>query len=422
MRVLVTGATGLIGRATAARLTAEGHDVVKLSRAAGPQGAGLDISHATSPDIWLPYLRGVEAVVNCAGVLQDSPHEDTRKVHATGISALFDACEQLGIRRVIHFSAIGVDREQPSDFSSSKLAGDEALMACNLDWVILRPSVVLGRPVFGASALMRGLAALPLLPSMPDTGKLQVVRLEDVLDTIVFFLSPSAPSRVTLELAGPEALGMDEIITQYRAWLGWKPVRRVELPPRLSSLLYSLGDFASALGWRPPVRSNARKEMTRGAIGDAGPWKRLTGIRPRYLGEALAAEPADVQEKWFAGLYILKPVIFVVLPLFWLATAVISVTIGYEPGVHLMEIAGAGGLSGPSVIAGAIADFVIGSLIAYRRTAWWGLWGALALSTFYIVAGTVLRPDLWAEPLGPFLKIFPIVVLHLVALAVLEER
>jgi hypothetical protein len=79
-------------------------------------------------------------------------------------------------------------------------------------------------------------------------------------------------------------------------------------------------------------------------------------------------------------------------------------------------------LSGPLVVAGALADLAIGLLIAWRRTTWLGLLSALALSGFYIVAGSVLRPDLWAEPLGPFLKIFPIVVLHLVALAVLEER
>jgi hypothetical protein len=41
---------------------------------------------------------------------------------------------------------------------------------------------------------------------------------------------------------------------------------------------------------------------------------------------------------------------------------------------------------------------------------------------FYAVAGTILRPDLWAEPLGPFLKIMPILVLHFAALAILEER
>jgi hypothetical protein len=44
------------------------------------------------------------------------------------------------------------------------------------------------------------------------------------------------------------------------------------------------------------------------------------------------------------------------------------------------------------------------------------------LSAFYLIAGSVLRPDLWNEPLGPLLKILPILVLHLVAMAILDER
>jgi uncharacterized protein YbjT (DUF2867 family) len=79
----------------------------------------------------------------------------------------------------------------------------QILMGRDIDRVILRPSVVLGRPVFGASALFRGLAALPLLPSMPEIGHLQVVQLDDVVSTVVFFLDPASPTRIAVELAGP---------------------------------------------------------------------------------------------------------------------------------------------------------------------------------------------------------------------------
>jgi hypothetical protein len=103
-------------------------------------------------------------------------------------------------------------------------------------------------------------------------------------------------------------------------------------------------------------------------------------------------------------------------------TGIVSLTTGYGSGVGLMIAAGAGALSGPSVVAGAVADIAIGAMIALRRWARLGLLGALALSLFYLVAGSILRPDLWHEPLGPLLKIFPIVALHLVALAILEER
>ena len=69
-------------------------------------------------------------------------------------------------------------------------------MARNLDWVILRPSVVVGRQAYGGSALFRGLAALPILPRLAGTGPLQIVQLDDLVRTVLFFLQPDAPSRL----------------------------------------------------------------------------------------------------------------------------------------------------------------------------------------------------------------------------------
>jgi uncharacterized protein YbjT (DUF2867 family) len=185
-----------------------------MSRSARSQSAGsasIDISKATTPAYWLPHLAGVDAVVNCAGVLQDGPADSTSMVHHLGIANLFAACEELQIRRVIHFSAIGVDRETPSAFSRTKLAGDKALMERDLDWVILRPSVVFGRAAFGASALMRGLAALPVVPVMPNTGELQIVLLEDVVRAVEYFLRPGSPARRIVELVGPDRYSFNEI-------------------------------------------------------------------------------------------------------------------------------------------------------------------------------------------------------------------
>jgi uncharacterized protein YbjT (DUF2867 family) len=428
MRVLVIGSTGLIGSAVCARLTAEGHEVVRSARSR-PRYASesdvvvaIDMAQALKPEDWAEALRGVDAVVNCAGVLQDSAREHTTEVHATGPSALFRACERAGVRRVIHFSAIGVERKQPSAFSASKLAGDEALMKLDLDWIVLRPSVVLGRAVFGASALIRGLAALPVLPAMPGTGRLQVVHLDDVVETVVFFLRADSPSRIVLDLAGPDALSMEGVVAQYRRWLGRRQARVVALPNWAARILYRLGDAAGALGWRSPMRSNAAREITRGATGNPEAWTAATGIEPQALAAALAANPATVQDKWFAGLYFIKPAILVILPFFWIMTGIISLTSGWESGVQLLIVTAVSALAAPLVVAGALADMIVGALIAFRRTARLGLWAAAGMCMFYAAAGTVLRPDLWNEPLGPLLKILPIFLLHLAALAILEER
>jgi len=429
MKVLVTGATGLIGSTVCARLMSEGHHVIAVVRPGSnplPSGAAqiveIDMARATGVQIWAEHLFGVDAVVNCVGALQDSAREDTEGVHVTGAAALFRACERLSIRRVIHFSAIGVDRAQPSAFSATKLEGDHLLMERDLDWVILRPSVVLGRNVFGASALIRGLSALPFALSLGRTAPLQVVQLDDVAATVAFFIQPTAPVQVTLELAGPERLPMDEVVARYRQWHGWPPARRFSLSDKAASLFYRAGDLISFLGWRPPVRSTARKEIERGAVGNPGPWRSITGIVPTSLSMALIRDPVTVQDRWFAQLYFLKPVIFIVLPLFWIGTGIVSLTIGYREGIELMLRTGAGPLSAPGVVAGAIADILVGLAIAYRPTTRHGLYGAIALSVFYIISGTILLPSLWAEPLGPLAKIWPILVLHFVALAIYKER
>jgi uncharacterized protein YbjT (DUF2867 family) len=382
----------------------------------------LELRRATPAEAWAPHLAGIDAVVNCAGVLQDNARDSTAATHRDGPAALWEACERGGVRRVIHFSAMGVDRGGLTDFSRTKQAGDEALMARDLDWVILRPSVVVGRQAYGGSALFRGLAAFPVLPRTPDAGPLDIVQLDDVVETVVRLLQPGAPSRVALELAGPERLSFEQVVAAYRAWLGRRPARIVDAPGFVMSLAYRLGDLVAKLGWRPPIRTTARREIVRGAVGDPAEWIRATGIQPRSLQAALAAEPASVQERWFSNLYLLKPLIIGVFALFWLMTGIVSLGPGYAHAEHLMLVAGGGPLAGPSVIAGGLADIIVGLGILYRPTTRLALIGALVISLFYVVAGTILLPVLWSDPLGPMMKIWPILALNLVALAVLEER
>src|SRR4051794_33498672 len=425
MKVAIVGGTGLIGSAVLARLSSLGHSVVSMSRSAMGVSANhvaVDIPKATSPAYWLPYLEGVEAVVNCAGVLQDAPKDSTSMVHHHGIANLFAACEQLQIRRVIHFSAIGVDRETPSAFSETKLSGDKALMERDLDWVILRPSVVIGLPAYGASALMRGLAALPAFSVMPNTGQLQIVLLEDVVRTVEHFLDPAAPSRRIVELVGPHRYSFAEVVALFRRWYHWPPARQIQFPQFASSLIYKMGDAISLLGWRPPVRSTAEREIARGAVGNLEDMQRF-GIHPKGLPEFFVSEPPSVQERWFARMYLLKPVLFIVLCLFWISTAFVSLGPGWDYGVGLMREGGVEGTSAAlTVIAGALSDLVIGIAIAYRPTSRYGLYAAIAISFTYAIIGTILVPRLWADPLGPMLKIWPIIVAHFVALAILEDR
>jgi MFS superfamily sulfate permease-like transporter len=79
-------------------------------------------------------------------------------------------------------------------------------------------------------------------------------------------------------------------------------------------------------------------------------------------------------------------------------------------------------LSSLVVMLGASADICIGLAIISRATSRYGLYAALTISVAYAIIGTILVPRLWADPLGPMLKIWPVMVLNLVALAIREDR
>lgn len=428
-RILIIGATGLIGSRIASELVLAGHDVVGAARDIGRasrrmpavQWLRLDLATSTVRD-WEGLLGEVDAVVNCAGALQTGPTDSLQETHSRGPQALIGACLARGVRRLIHLSAIGVDRATPTEFSRTKLEGDAALMASDLDWIILRPSVVLGDPAYGASALIRGLAALPILPVMPNTAPLQPVALDDVAATVVRLLEPGAASRLVLELAGPEAMSFTEVVRRYRRWLGFGPAVELRLQTVPARMLYRLGDFAARLGWRPPVRTTAQREIARGAVGDPLAWQHLTGIAPKSLADVMAERPASVQEGWFARLYLLKPVLFISLVLFWIGSGLASLGPGYEQGRALLAHTLGGPVIDLVIIAGGIADLLIGIGIAVRRTARPALVAGIVVSLLYAAAGTLFTPWLWLDPLAPLLKIAPIVALLLVALAMLEDR
>jgi uncharacterized protein YbjT (DUF2867 family) len=426
VRILVTGAYGFIGSAVVARLIAEGHAVTGVGRRVGAarrrlprvDWIGLDIARARRAEDWLPHLIGMDAVVNCAGVLQDSPWDSTRALHVEGIGALFAACERAQVRRVIHISAIGIGPHSPTAFARSKFAADEALMGRDLEWVILRPSLVVGRAAYGGSALFRALATLPFIPVPAEAGELQVVQLGDVAVTVAFFLESGA-FRCVLELAGPERLSFAGLIGAYRRWLGLPNAPTLRVPRWFSHLCFRLGDAVSLLGWRPPLRTTSERELARGAVGDAAAWTRLTGIKPRSLSTALAAEPASVQERWFARTYLLKPIAILGLALFWIVTGATRLVALWNSNFALITRTGAPGVY--YVLDAAIA-VVLGVVLFWRAGARHALIGMLMLLALRLAVAAALSPVPFSTVMEALIGMIPAALAALFVLAVLDDR
>src|SRR5581483_8891065 len=160
--VLVLGATGFIGRRIVAALLDAGYAPVGGVRRPrlfermfpGCQAVACDLAHDIDPAHWLPRLAGIQAVVNCAGVLTD---RHSRAVHVDAPKALHAACEQAGLRRIIHISAISASEDAGTAYAGEKRAAEIDLQRRDLDWVVLRPSLVFAEGSHGGTSALRGM-------------------------------------------------------------------------------------------------------------------------------------------------------------------------------------------------------------------------------------------------------------------------
>jgi uncharacterized protein YbjT (DUF2867 family) len=432
MRVLVLGAYGMIGAAVLSRLHRDGHSLLAAGRSittakrqfAFAEWIAADFHHLLTVDAWLPLLSGIDAVVNCVGALQSGSRDRLDQIHEHAPAALFAACERAGVRRVVHISAIGAEADAPTEFGRGKAVTEQALRATQLDWLILRPGLVLADGVHGGSAMLVGLAAAPLCtPLMAVNRPIQIVAAEDVAATVAWAVRPDSPARLAHDLVHPQALSLREIVSGLRRWLGLAPRPVFVVPRALTSAIARCADAAGWLGWRSPARSTAMAQLAQGVTGDPGPWMRDTGIRPQSFDAILARRPATVQDRWFARLYLLKPLAIAGLALFWIATGVIALGPAYASALAHLAAADFGAPQAEMlVVGGALFDIVLGLLLLVRRLAKPVLVTMLLATVGYIVAGTVIEPSLWADPLGPLTKILPMLLATLFTLAVIDER
>ena len=452
MRVLVTGAYGLIGSTCLARLFAAGHEVIGAGRSIGTARRSLSYAQWIEADFarladgaaWEPLLRNVDGVVNCVGVLQDGLRDNVQRVQFAGTKALFDGCVRAGVKRVVHISAIGADEHGPSAFSRSKAAGEKHLATLPLDWVVLRPGLVLAPGVYGGTAMLRGVAAFPgFVPLVGAHARIQVISADELAETVVRALAPGGQggealtsatvasatvasatwSKVSWEVAHPQVHTLADIATAIRGWLGLPEREVLALPDGIGKIIAAVADVLGWLGWRSPVRSTSLAQLTAGVIGDPKPWMSATGIEPKSLEQILAARPATVRDRWFARLYLLKP-----LAILGFAASTLSVGAqefvaagklalafwGISPTAVMTEVL-------PELVAAAV-QFAIGILMLVRRTARFAFLALFVLTLLGTAMSIVAELHVANYPAGALAYAIPGLLALLFTLAVLDER
>lgn len=297
--VLVTGATGFLGRAVVDHLIAEGRKVRAAVRKDGGPDA-VAVGELSSDTDWSQALKGVDTVVHCAArahVLKETaadPLAQFRAVNTAATLALARQAAQAGVRRFVFISSIGVngaethgtpfhhdDAPHPhSPYAVSKFEAEEGLRALaaetGLEVVVIRPPLIVGPEPKGNLATLNRIIAkgLPLPFGLATRNRRDLVSREVLCGLIEAVIDhPAAAGQVFLAADG-EAVSTRVLLERMAAAQGRSitllpvPTALLALPLKLAGkgamasqlfgdLEVDIGHAKQTLGWTPKGGSAA---------------------------------------------------------------------------------------------------------------------------------------------------------------------
>lgn len=410
MRVLLTGATGFIGRALAQALAQRGHEVVRVMRHPGAgEGPSVQADFAAVPSRhwWLPRLADLDAVVNTVGILRERGSQTFQALHTQAPVELFEACALARVPLVVHISALGADDRARSRYHLSKKAADDALRRLPLHSVIVQPSVVYG-PQGTSARLFNRMAAAPVLP-LPHRGAMQVqpVHLDDVVQGMVAAIERPPPGSQTIAFSGPQPLALRDYLGRLRRQLGF--ASRLRLLP-MPEPLFRLG---AALAGRLPgsmLDAETAGMLLRGNAATDPAFAQLLGRTPRPVEEFVPPEQAGPMRRE-AALELWLPVLRAAVALVWIWTGIVSLGLyPVQDSDGLLARVGLQGVAATIALYGAAAlDLLLGVATWFAPGRWrrWVWAMQLALIAGYTVLITIFLPEYWLHPYGPLTKNLP---------------
>lgn len=223
--LLITGATGYIGRHLVARLVAQGErprclvrNEQRASSILPADKVELVQGDTTQPITLTEAVRDIETIVHAAFITADhkeSPGYHYEQTNVEGTAHLIKAAQQTGVKRIIEMSGLGTKPDEPGSYMQGRYLAEKMLMESNdLDWTIIQPSVLFGKDAPFIKALSELIQSAPVVPLIGG-GKtmLQPIYVEDVITVILKVLAePERTSSKIYTIGGPEYYSFREII------------------------------------------------------------------------------------------------------------------------------------------------------------------------------------------------------------------
>jgi uncharacterized protein YbjT (DUF2867 family) len=284
--LLITGGTGFVGRRVAARLVAQGESVRALARrGADLPGVEMQVGDVRDVASVVSAARGCQAVIHLVGIIRERRGATFRRVHVEGTRSVIRACQEAGVTRLLHMSALGARPNARASYHRTKWEAEEVVRASGLAATIFRPSVIFGAGGEFLPTIRRLVRSRsPILPILgPGTSLLQPIWIEDVVTCFVKTLDLPETAGHSYNLGGPEAIGFEELVDLVAADEGVEK-RKFHLPVLLARPAIAV---LSRLVPGFPITSEQLTMLLEDSVCDITEMTRVFGVASARLGEHL---------------------------------------------------------------------------------------------------------------------------------------
>lgn len=269
MNVLVTGASGFVGRHLCDHLRAQGHHVIALVRRPLPEQPGLKtvVGDVVSGAGLMDAMAHVEAVIHLVGIIREVGAATFERVHVEGTRNVVGAAREAGVARYVQMSALGAAKGTKSRYFETKAKAEEIVRGSGLGWTIFRPSLIfgVGDEFFGKT--LKGLMAAPVIPQIGDGSfPFRPIYVGDVARAFEQALVRPATIGHSYDLVGPTEYTFRELLLLVRTALGSrKPL--VPIPLWTMRLAVTLFERLP----NPPITRDQFVMLLMGNTADPGP-------------------------------------------------------------------------------------------------------------------------------------------------------
>lgn len=247
--VMVTGATGFVGRRIVRELLVRGMTPVCLVRSpdkllrqhphVSPDRLSTVVGSVSDPDALREAASRSQAAIHLVGIIiaRRLKAQTFARVHTQGTRNVVDAARDAGIKRFVHMSALGARAGAVSAYHQTKWTAEEYVRESGLDWTVFQPSLIHG-PDGELMRLLKRFVCGWTPPVIPYFGsglaKLQPISVKDVAHCFAESLSRTETIGRTYPLGGPKTYSWIELYNTCRALMpgakSWKPLVSQPVP------------------------------------------------------------------------------------------------------------------------------------------------------------------------------------------------